>query len=67
MKSRDIAHTGFIDVTCCDHCHGDPEDCHGDSMDIEVQVLADFLAGRLTRQDLIRIVLHYLPYEVVVP
>mgnify|MGYP001589626310 CR=1 FL=1 len=67
-----------IDVECCEHCHGDPEDCdgvtssltggaeHADIEPIPIDWLLDFVAGRYDRTDLIRELLKRKPTAVVI-
>lgn len=33
MKTREIDRRITVDVECCNHCHGEPEYCPGDSWD----------------------------------
>lgn len=33
-KYREVERRVEVDITCCDHCHGDPEDCPGDSLPV---------------------------------
>lgn len=69
-----------IDVECCDHCHGDPEDCPGAGPDtgsvvpngtpwdpITIDTVIDYLLGRISKADLVREVLKRRPHEIVTP
>lgn len=31
-KYRNVEDLMTMEVACCDHCHGDPRDCRGDSL-----------------------------------